>query len=100
MVASSGGSGAKYTTHVIAAFPVNNQEMTVDFTVDNTGKAAGTPTCTINATSPGGADTGFDGLTPVKPITVGETARFTDTFTITNNGAQNVPASGVSVTCS
>jgi len=97
---TSGGGASKYHAHVVAAFAANTQEMTVDFTVTNAGSAAGTPTCTINAASPGDADTGIDAVTPVKPIKAGETGRFTDTFTITNNGANNVLLSGVTVSCS
>jgi hypothetical protein len=78
----------------------NPAEVEVYITVKNTGKNSGTPTCTINLSSPGGAYTGFDGLTPENPIPAGGQESYTDTITVTNQGANYVTIAASSVSCS
>lgn len=90
----------KYRATVLNVFPSNRQELNVSVKVANIGKAAGTPQCTIDATSPGGADSGVTAVTASKPIKPGAFSVFTVTVTITHTSATLVQKSGVRVSCS
>jgi hypothetical protein len=79
---------------------IDPAEITVYITVTNTGGASGTPNCTINLSSPGGAYTGFDAVIPDNPIPAGGQESYKDTITVTNQGAQYVTQAASSVTCS
>lgn len=68
-------------------------------TVENTGDASGTPTCTINLSSPGGGYTGFDGITPTNPIKAGGTESYADTISVTGQGASYITLAASTVTC-
>jgi hypothetical protein len=102
VIVASGSSGASYSASFQSGgLSVQNPaEVEVYITVKNTGKNSGTPTCTINLSSPGGAYTGFDGLTPENPIPAGGQESYTDTITVTNQGANYVTIAASSVSCS
>ena len=86
VVALGGSSGTTYSVRVVSATPTSNQELAVVWSVTNTGKSAGKPTCTVNANSPGYADTGVDVATAVNNLSPGQTGIYHDVITITNNG--------------
>ena len=94
-----GGSSAKYNAHVTGQ-PIVLNPATIDVTVHvtNTGTAAGTPTCSINASGPGGSYTGFDEATLKGSLQPGQAATFTDQVVITGQGAQYVTS--VTAACS
>ena len=102
IVVAGGSAGTSYKASFQAGgiTAVNPAEAKVYITVVNTGKNSGTPTCTINLSSPGGAYTGFDGLTPVEAIPAGKQESYTDTITVTNQGAKYVTVGASTVTCS
>ena len=101
VVATSGGSGTTYSASFQSGgLSVQNPaEVEVYITVKNTGKSSGTPTCTINLSSPGGAYFGVDVITPNNPIRAGGQESYTDTITVTNQGAQYVTIGASSVSC-
>jgi hypothetical protein len=92
-------SPISYSVSSISATPIDAQELSVNFEVTNNSKSSGIPNCGVSANSPGGADSGFDDITPVKPIRGGHSIGLTDNITITNNGAFNIDLAGVKVSC-
>jgi flagellar basal body-associated protein FliL len=101
IVAAAGGGGAKYSASFQAGGinPVSAMQDMVYITVKNTGKKAGTPTCTIELNTPSG-DHGVDALTPAKAIAAGAQESYSDTITVTGNAAQSVTEALSKVTCS
>lgn len=89
----------KYKATILNVFASNRQELTVGVKVTNVGNASGTPQCTIQATSPGGADSGFTLVTAKSPIKPGTSSVFTTTVTITHTSATLVQKTGVKVKC-
>ena len=95
-VATSGGSGGSFKTAV--SYTVNNPaDLAVAVHDTNTGKTAATPTCTVSASDPSGAYTGFDEGTLDNPVPAGQTVTYVDNVTITGQGAQYVTS--VTVSC-
>jgi hypothetical protein len=95
-VATSGGGGSFKAT--VGDFTViNPADLAVAVHVTNTGTTAATPTCTIEASDPSGAYTGFDEGTLTSPVQPGATTTYVDNVTVTHQGAQYVTQ--VSVTC-
>lgn len=101
VVAGGGGSGgpkAAWKAHVQNHVVINPADLAVTVRVTNTGKAAGTPTCTVQAQDPSGAYTGVDVATLTKPIAAGAFGVYVDNVTITSQGAQYVTQVTVSCT--
>ena len=73
------------------------QEIKVSWTVQNTGRHAGTPNCEVHASSPGNADAGSDTAPGIKSIPAGGQETAVTTLTIANDGAEHV--TNVSVAC-
>lgn len=79
-----------------AVIQESSSQLKVLVNIENTGNETGTPNCKIQASSStgadfeSGADIGMDELSTTKPITPGNYANVTDTFTITNQGAANI----------
>ncbi len=92
-----GAPSAKYTAHVQDQLVINPADLAVTIRVTNSGKAAGTPECTVQASDPGGAYTGTDVGTLNSPIKAGAFAVYVDNVTITGQGAGYVTQ--VSVSC-
>lgn len=97
-VSSHHGGGAKYKASVVSYSVINPADLGVIVAVTNDGSKAGTPTCMINASDPGGAYTGFDSVTLEGTLAAGATTHFSDNFVITHQGAQYVTQ--VTVSCS
>lgn len=102
IVASAGAGGASYkaTFQSGGIVPISASQVKVYITVDNTGKKAGTPSCTIHIEDPVGNGLGVDGLTATSPIGAGKQASYTDTITVSDNDAQGVTVGASSVKCS
>ena len=96
-VATSGGGGGSFKASVGGYTVINPADLAVVIHVTNTGKAAATPTCTISASDPSGAYTGFDEGTLTAPVPAGRTVTYVDNVTITGQGAQYVTS--VTVSC-
>ena len=94
----SGGPKASWKARVQDYVVINPADLAVTVRVTNTGKAAGTPTCTVNAQDPSGAYTGFDSGTLTKPIAAGSFGVYVDNVTITSQGARFVTQVTVSCT--
>jgi hypothetical protein len=71
--------------------------LAVTVKVTNTGHAAGTPQCTVQASDPSGAYSGFDTATLAKPVHPGVTVLYVDNIVITSQGAARVTK--VTVSC-
>jgi hypothetical protein len=98
---SGGGSGGKKTTYTATSpdhVVINPADLAVTVRVTNTGKTAGTPQCTIDASDPSGTYTGVDVATLKGKVAAGATTTFVDNLTITKQGAQYI--TDVKVTCS
>jgi hypothetical protein len=85
-----GGGGAKYQATVTGYNVVNPADLSVTVKVTNTGTAAGTPTCTIDAQDASYAYHGVDVVTLQKPVPAGVFNFFSDDLTITSQGAEYV----------
>lgn len=59
----------------------------VTFTVTNTGKAAGSPACTVDVSNESGAYNGYEYITWDTPLEPGERKYFEGLIIITNEGA-------------
>jgi hypothetical protein len=92
------GGGTTYKSSVMNYNVLNPADLTVAVQVTNTGHSAGTPSCTIEASDPSGAYTGFDIATIQGTVAAGEITHFADNIVITHQGAQYV--TDVTVTCS
>ena len=85
---------------ILSVAPVDPAEATVVIQVPNTGSRSVTPTCSIHLSSPGGAYSGFDSIKASNPIAPGGVARFSDTITVTNQGASFIDLASSTVSCS
>jgi hypothetical protein len=90
-------SAAQYKAAVVRYSVVNPADLSVYFSVTNTGKTAGEPQCTVNASDPSGAYSGFGAGTLASPVQPGRTEDSIMDVTITSQGAQYVTS--VTVTC-
>jgi hypothetical protein len=90
-------SAAQYKASVAFTKVVNPADLAVYFTVKNTGGSAGSPQCTVNASDPSGAYTGFNSGTVASAIQPGATEKNMINVTITSQGAKYVTS--VTVTC-
>lgn len=95
---SSSGKSTSYTATSPDHTVINPADLAVTVRVTNTGKAAGTPQCTVDASDPSGTYTGVDVATLKGKVAAGQTTTFVDNLTITKQGAQYV--TDVKVTCS
>jgi hypothetical protein len=87
--ALSGESSSSYVA-TAEGEPANPASLTVFVEVTNTGDTTGTPECTVRASDPSSAYTGFDVFTLGESIGPGESSRFTGTIVITGQGAAYV----------
>lgn len=94
---TSGGNGASFKAKVGSFTVINPADLAVAVHVTNTGKKAATPTCTIQASDPSGAYTGFDEATLDNPVPAGQTVTYVDNVTISSQGASYVTS--VTVSC-
>jgi hypothetical protein len=92
------GGGTTYRATAISRLAVNPATLAVTVRVTDTGKTAGTPSCTINAGDPSGAYSGDDIATLKKAIQPGQSVLFADDLVITHQGARYITQ--VSVNCS
>lgn len=95
-----GGGGSSHTTYTAAVTGrtvINPADLAVSVRVTNTGKKAGTPECTIEATDPSGTYTGIDVATLKNKVEPDATTNFADNLTIKKQGARYV--TDVKVTC-
>lgn len=96
-IAVSGGGGPSPYKAVVGDMTViNPADLAVTVHVTNTGKTAGTPTCTVSASDPSGTYTGFDVGTLTSPVAAGQTTTYVDNVTITHQGAAYVTSATVS----
>jgi hypothetical protein len=96
-VFSGTGSHTTYRAEVTGRTVINPADLAVSVRVTNTGKSAGTPECTLEASDPSGAYTGIDVATPKGTLAAGATVNFADNLTIKKQGARYV--TDVKVTC-
>jgi hypothetical protein len=102
LAVSGGSSGAKAT--YVGSVPsdgmtvVNPADLHVTGQVQNTGKKAGTPSCTLQAHDNAYSYSGTDVVTKTSPLQPGATWYFHDDLTITHQGAQYITT--VDVSCS
>jgi len=92
-----GGSKPAWKARVQDYVVINPADLAVTVRVTNTGKAAGTPTCTVQAQDAAAAYTGFDTATLKGAIQPGSFAVYVDNVTITHQGAKYVTQ--VTVSC-
>lgn len=90
-------SAAQYKASVAFTKVVNPADLAVYFTVKNTGGSAGSPQCTVNASDPSGAYSGFDSGILASPVQPGQTEKNEMDVTITSQGAKYVTS--VTVKC-
>jgi hypothetical protein len=90
-------SAAQYKASVAFTKVVNPADLNVYFTVTNTGKSAGSPQRTVNASDQSGAYSGINEGTLPQPVQPGQTEKAVMPVTITSQGAKYV--SNVTVTC-
>lgn len=76
---------------------INPGDLRVYGQVKNTGKGAGTPSCTLQAHDAAYSYSGTDVVTKTSPLQPGATWNFADNLTITNQGASYITV--VSVSC-
>lgn len=91
------GSGTTYKATVTDYRVINPADLAVIVRVTNTGTAAGTPTCTIEAEDASYAYHGVDAATLQGALAAGATTTFVDHLIITSQGAQYVTQ--VTATC-
>jgi hypothetical protein len=96
-VAAGRGAAPKYSAHVQDQLVMNPADLAVTVRVANTGTAAGTPACTVQASDPSGSYSGTDAGTLSSAIQPGKFAVYVDNVTITGRGARYVTR--VSVSC-
>lgn len=98
IVSHGGGSGSgSWKAHVENTVVINPADLAVAVQVTNAGKTAGAPTCTVKASDPSSAYTGFDEGTLTSPVQPGATTTYVDNVTITGQGAAYV--TNVTVSC-
>jgi len=90
-------SAAQYKAAVATYTVVNPADLNVYFTVTNTGKTAGDPQCTVDASDPSGAYSGINIGTLASPVQPGRTEDNIMQVTITSQGAKYV--NSVTVKC-
>jgi hypothetical protein len=93
----SGGPSASYRARVTGWTVVDPADISVSFRVTNTGKAAGAPDCTVQASSPTGSYSGINEGTLSGQIAPGSSAVTAMPVTITGQGARYVTQ--VTVSC-
>jgi hypothetical protein len=91
-------SGTTYKAKVVTYTVINPADLAVVVQVTNTGTAAGTPECQIDAEDASYAYHGFDDVTLKGTLQPGQTTHFADNIVITRQGAQYV--SQATVKCS
>ncbi len=96
---TGGSNGSTYGAKVIGFRPINNHQVAVLIGVTNTGDKAAKPTCTINATSRNGDDSGSASFTSVNSLAPHQSLGFRSTLTITNHGARDVGVGDMTVRC-
>lgn len=96
-LSGGGGASASWKARVTNYVVINPADLAVTVQVTDTGKAAGTPTCTVQASDAAYAYTGFDEGTLDRPVQPGATTTYVDNVTITHQGAQYVTQ--VTVSC-
>ncbi|MHB8188919.1 MAG: hypothetical protein ACYDHP_00535 [Ferrimicrobium sp.] len=92
-------ASAKYTSSIEAIIPVSATQAKIIFTVQNVGKIAGKPDCTVNLQNPSGSDLGVDSVQFVS-LSPGKAFQGSDTITVSNNGANAVTPGSSTVKCS
>lgn len=103
VIASAAGGGSSKKAKFSATMPVdqfsviNPATLAVTFHITNTGNAAGSPTCQIEAEDVNYTYSGVDSV-QMKPIQPGQTITSVDNLTITKQGAQYVTQG--KITCS
>jgi len=91
------GPSASFRAGVADYTVIDPADLAVTIKVTNTGGAAGTPDCTVQASDPSGADSGINEGTLSSPVRPGQTVTTVMNLTITHQSAQYV--SQASVTC-
>lgn len=91
------GSASNYRALVTSVVADSTQQLTVNYQVTNTSNTAGSPSCSISASSPGG-NVGSDAVGLAVLVQAGRSVTETDLLSIAN--ANYVVASSVSVSCS
>jgi hypothetical protein len=99
LIAVNGGTNVSYRASISNMQPTNAAEVTVSVQVTNTGSDSGTPACTVNVRSPGGAYTGEGVLTAHQPLPKGGQTTLQGTITVTNQGARHVTPAASSLNC-
>ena len=89
-------AASNYQAAVTSVVADSSQQLTVNYAVTNTSNAAGSPSCSISASSPGG-NVAFDAVGLTVQLQAGQTVSETDLMSIAN--ANYVVASSVSVSC-
>lgn len=96
-----------YKVSAIKGLALSSSQLRVFFSVENVGKTAGTPTCTIEAES-GIYNGDALGISPIdssgNPLVMQPNPfspiEMNDDITITNQGAMSISNSDITVTCS
>ena len=99
LVALNGGTNVSYRASIVGMQPLNNAAVDVGVRVTNTGSGSGTPACTVNVKSPGGAYTGEGILTAQQALPQGGQTTLHGTITVTHKGARNVTPAASSLNC-
>jgi hypothetical protein len=99
LIAVNGGTNVSYRASIVSMQAANPAEVSVSVRVTNTGQSSGTPACTVNVKSPGGAYTGEGVLTAQQPLANGTQTTLQGTITVTHQGARNVTAAASSLNC-
>jgi len=97
---AGGGHGTNFAGVVTGVSATDAHTLQVEVVAKNTGHNPGTPTCTVDVSSPGGQDTGTGHVTGTKALQPGQEGEYLTNLTITNGGAHNVQVSGAVVDCS
>ncbi len=99
LIAVNGGTNVSYRASIASMQPTNAAEVNVSVQVTNTGSDSGTPACTVNVRSPGGAYTGEGVVTAHQPLPKGGQTTLQGTITVTNQGARHVTPAASSLNC-
>lgn len=98
VLTSRSGPSASFRARVADYTVIDPADLAVTIKVTNTGKAAGTPDCTVQASDPSGADSGINEGTMSSAVRPGQTVTTVMQVTITHQGAQYVDQATVSCT--
>jgi hypothetical protein len=92
------GPSASFRARVAGYTAIDPADLAVTIKITNTGGAAGTPDCTVQAADPSGADSGINEGTLSSPVRPGRTVTTVMNLTITHQGARYVDQATVSCT--